>query len=263
MRLSDVLSKPPNKEYVQIDAFLSNRSGKTGQKVDISVGRIALNYFCSSCDDIRTFFSGEKLTCIFASKNLISIDCVLTCVCGAVIPVWFLVESKNDITGQAPEVRILKKTVKLSEEVRATHTRYGEFTTLLDKAMQAYTDGLGAGAVVYLRKIFEKITIKTAKAVDIKYPQYEGGNPKNFSDLLKKVDEKCAIIPKEFSANGYKLFQELSSIVHGEYDEEAGLSNFEALHRLVIGILENVINHRELLDAIAVLGWNEERSEDK
>ena len=77
--------------------------------------------------------------------------------------------------------------------------------------------------------------------------------------MLKKVDEKCAIIPKEFSENGYKLFRELSSVVHGEYDEEAGLKNFEALHRLVIGILENVINHKELLDAITVFGWNEER----
>lgn len=261
MRLSDVLSKPPNKEYVQIDAFLLNKTGKTGQKVDISVGKIALNYFCTTCDDIRTFSSGEKLTCIFVSKNLISVDCVLICGCGASIPVWFLIESKNDITGQAPAIRILKKSVKLSDMVRINDNRYGEFTPLLDKAMQAYTDGLGA--VVYLRKIFEKITVKTAKAVNIEYAQYEGGNPKNFSDLLKKVDEKCAIIPKEFSENGYKLFRELSSVVHGEYDEEAGLKNFEALHRLVIGILENVINHKELLDAITVLGWNEERGEDK
>lgn len=41
------------------------------------------------------------------------------------------------------------------------------------------------------------------------------------------------------------------------------MKNFEALHRLVIGILENVINYKELLDAITVLGWNEERGEDK
>lgn len=263
MRLSDVLSKPPNKEYVQIDAFLQNKTGKVGQKVDISTGIVALNYFCVSCGDIRTFWSSPKLTCIFVSKNLISVDCVLTCGCGASIPVWFLIESKNDITGQAPAIRILKKSVKLSDMVRINDNRYGEFTPLLDKAMQAYTDGLGAGAVVYLRKIFEKITVKTAKAVDIEYAQYDGGNPKNFSDLLKKVDEKCSIIPKEFSANGYKLFRELSGVVHGEYDEEAGLKNFEALHRLVIGILENVINHKELLDAITVLGWNEERGEDK
>ena len=204
-----------------------------------------MNYFCVSCGDIRTFWSRPKLTCIFVSKNLISVDYVLTCGCGASIPVWFLIESKNDITGQAPTIRILKKSVKLSDMVRINDNRYGEFTPLLDKAMQAYTDGLGAGAVVYLRKIFEKITVKTAKAVDIEYAQYKGGNPKNFS------------------ANGYKLFRELSGVVHGEYDEEAGLKNFEALHRLVIGILENAINHKELLDAITVLGWNEERGEDK
>lgn len=45
MRLSDVLSKPPDKEYVQIDAFLQNKAGKVGQKVDISTGTVALNYF--------------------------------------------------------------------------------------------------------------------------------------------------------------------------------------------------------------------------
>lgn len=107
MRLSDVLSKPPAKEYVQIDAFLQNKAGKVGQKVDISTGTVALNYFCVSCGDIRTFWSSPKLTCIFVNKNLISVDCVLTCGCGTSIPVWFLIESKNDITGQAPAIRIL------------------------------------------------------------------------------------------------------------------------------------------------------------
>lgn len=110
MRLSDVLSKPPNKEYVQVDAFLQNKVGKAGQKVDISTGSVALNYFCVSCEDIRTFWSSPKLTCIFVSKNLISVDCVLTCGCGSSIPAWFLIESKNDITGQAPAIRILKKS---------------------------------------------------------------------------------------------------------------------------------------------------------
>ena len=57
----------------------------------------------------------------------------------------------SDITGQAPAIRILKKSVKLSDMVRINDNRYGEFTPLLDNAMQAYTDGLGAGAVVYLK----------------------------------------------------------------------------------------------------------------
>lgn len=261
MRLSEVLSKPPNKEYVQIDAFLQNKVGKASQKVDISVGSVALNFFCVSCEDTRTFWSSPKLTCIFVNKNIISIDCVLTCMCGSSIPACFLIESKNDITGQAPALRILKKSVKLSDMVRINDNRYGEFTPLLDKAIQAYTDGLGAGAIVYLRKIFEKITVQTAQTVGIQYKQYESGNPKNFSELLKEVDEKCSIIPREFSANGYRLFRELSGVVHGEYDEEAGLKSFEALHRLVIGILDNINAHQELLDAIAALGWNEKRGE--
>ena len=94
-----------------------------------------MNYFCVSCEDIRTFWSSPKLTCIFVSKNLISVDCVLTCGCGSSIPAWFLIESKNDITGQAPAIRILKKSVKLSDMVRINDNRYGEFTPLLDNAM--------------------------------------------------------------------------------------------------------------------------------
>lgn len=48
---------------------------------------------------------------------------------------------------------------------------------------------------------------------------------KTFKELLTEVDEKCAIIPVEFSNNGYKLFGKLSDVVHGEYDEEIALEN--------------------------------------
>ena len=130
MRLSDVLSKPPNKEYVQVDAFLQNKDGKTGQKVDIFAGNVALNYFCVTCGDIRTFWSTPKLACIFVNKHVISIDCVLTCKCDSSIPAWFLIESKDDITGQAPALRILKKSIKLSDTVRINDNRYGEFSIL-------------------------------------------------------------------------------------------------------------------------------------
>ena len=256
MRLSDVLSKSPREEFVQVEGFLQNKKGFTGQKVNLDIGKIALNYFCSHCDDLRTFYSQNNLSCVFVNQNIISIDCVVTCGCGNTIPVWFLIESKEAITGPAPEVRILKKNVKLSENVKVNTAQYGEFTSLLDKAEQAYNEGLGAGSIVYLRKVFEKITIQTANAMNIEYKQHEGGNPKNFSALLTKVDEKCSIIPKEFSANGYQLFRELSTVVHGEYDEELGLRKFEPLYRLVVGILENVKNHKELIDATVALGWD-------
>lgn len=256
MQLSDVLSKHPSKEYRQVDGFLQNKRGAPGQNANVSTGRIALNFFCKNCGDLRTFYSKPHLSCIFVDKRLISIDCVLTCGCGASLPVWFLIESSNDMTGPAPEVRIIKKNARLLGNVKNT-SQYGEYSMLLDKAELAYQEGLGAGAIVYLRKAFEKATVQAADAMQIKYSRHENGNPKNFKDLLIKVDKQCSIIPTEFSANGYKLFQELSNIVHSEYDENLSLSKFEPLHRLVTGILDNVRNHKELLAAMAALGWKD------
>lgn len=113
---------------------------------------------------------------------------------------------------------------------------------------------------VYLRKVFEKITVQSAEAMGIEYPKHPGGNPRNFKDLLIKVDEQCSIIPAEFSANKYKLFQELSNVVHGEYDENLSLAKFDSLYRLVIGILDNVNNHKEILEATIALGWDDEKT---
>ena len=253
MRLSDVLSKKPSKEYVQVESFLQNRKGNVGQTVDISVGDIALNYVCAKCDDLRTFYSKNKLSIIFINKRLISIDSVLTCKCGTSVPVWFLIKSKGDITGQAPEIKILKRSEVLIKSEKPTNTQFKDFSDLLNKAEQAYNEELGAGAIVYLRKVFEKVTIQSANAVNIQYDKFESGNPKNFRDLLEKVDKKCSIIPKEFSKDGYKLFRELSEVIHGDYDENLGLLKFEALNRLIIGILENIKNHKEIMDALETL----------
>lgn len=250
MRLADILSKSPKKEFVQVDSFLLGKKGKVGQSVKINVGKIALNYYCKECEDIRTFYSKENLMINFVSNKIISLDCVLNCGCGNAIPVWFLIESEENVTNQAPKVKILKKNEKLINTNNTKNLRYGKFTYLLDKAEQAYNEELGAGAIVYLRKVFEKITIDAANEIGIQYEKYESGNPKNFSQLLTKVDERCKIIPPEFSKDGYKLFKELSNVVHGEYDEKIGLEKFEALYRLVIGILENVKNHKEILNAM-------------
>lgn len=253
MRLSDVLSKTPQNDYVQVDGFLLGKQGIIGQQVDLSVGEVMLNYFCSRCEDIRTFTSKSKLCCIFVNRQIISIDCVMACGCGADVQVWFLVECNSDICGQAPRVKILKRSEKLSDTVKINSNRYGEFSPLLDMAERAYRDGLGAGAIVYLRKAFEKITTQTANEAGISTTTR--GKRKNFKELLKEVDTQCSIIPREFSANSYRLFGELSNVVHGDYNEELGLNKFEAFHRLVVGVLENVRNSEELKEAIGALGW--------
>jgi len=261
MRLGDVLSKVPKREFIQVDGFLLNKKGNVGQQVVLDVGQVALNYFCTQCEDIRTFYSIGKLTSVFVNGQIISIDCVLTCGCKTTVQIWFLVESDEDICCLAPRVRILKRSEKLSDAVKINSNQYGDFAILLDKAEHAYRDGLGAGAIVYLRKAFEKITVNMADSIGLSYEKYEGGNPRNFKELLIRVDNECSIIPQEFKQHGYSLFRELSSVVHGEYDEDLGLSKFEPLHRLVIGILENVRNREELRSAIGVLGWAEDRGD--
>ena len=256
MRLSDVLSKPLTGTFEQIEGFLDNTKLKAGKQKKIKVGIIALNYFCKNCNSDMTFCSGNELYCIGIHDRLVSIDCALKCPrCGAPLPVWFLIESTGEPHALAPEVRILKRTEKLSEQVQLSRGQYGDYSVLLEKAECAYRDELGAGAIIYLRKVFEGITVQTADALQLTYEKYDGGNPKNFSVLLQRVDERSHIIPREFASDGYRLFRELSGVVHSTYDERRALQKFDALHRLVIGILDNVKNNHEMMEAIGSLGW--------
>lgn len=258
MRLSDVLSKDLSVGFDQIEGFLSNRTPGPGKQRKITVGRIALNYYCRKCEDSRTFVSEDELYCIGVNKHLISIDTVLRCSrCDSTVQTWFLVESNEEISGISPEVRIVKRSERLSENVLVYDQRYDDFSELLEKAQRAYRDGLGAGSIVYLRKILERITIQMAQASNINTKNLNGRR-KNFKELLKEVDETCSIIPKEFTENGYRLFGELSDVVHGNYEESKGLLKFEAFCRLVVGILDNVKNNKEMMKAIGSLGWNDE-----
>lgn len=257
MRLSNILSKAPTTEFKQVDPFLLHKQGKVGQKVDLDIGTIALNYHCITCDDLRTFYSKGNLSCVFVNKNLISIDAVLSCTCGSTVEGWFLVECQNDITSNNPKVRILKHSEKLSDTVAHKGTVYGEYEELLEKAETAFREGLGAGSIIYLRKVFESVTIHTARTLSIN-PNKDNGKPRPFKDVLEEVDGRVHIIPDEFSENGYQLFGELSNVIHRDTEENVGLQKYEPLHRLVIGILENVRNKEEFKAAIRALGWSEE-----
>lgn len=233
---------------------------QNGDFVEIDAGRIALNFYCKKCEDSRTFMSPDRLHALIINENLISIDAFLQCpVCKTEIQVWFLLEVKDMFT-EEPKVKILKRTEKLSKNVsELRENSFGIYTDLLEKAMRASREGFGAGAIIYLRKVFEQVTSEVAKASGIATTFVNKKNKeqrKTFKDLLTEVDEKCAIIPVEFSNNGYKLFGKLSDVVHGEYDEEIALEKFSAFYRLVTGVLEKIKTNRELMDAIGTLGWH-------
>ncbi len=61
-----------------------------------------------------------------------------------------------------------------------------------------------------------------------------------------------------YSDDGYRMFGELSDVVHGEFDEEEGLKKYQTLKRLVVGVLDNIKNCADFAEARVKLGWNEE-----
>lgn len=103
---------------------------------------------------------------------------------------------------------------------------------------------LGAGAIIYLRSVFEKITHEVGLSAGV---EIRGKNGKilNFRDVLQRVDAECSIIPLIYAENGYDLFIKLSEIAHGNSDEMTALKEYEPLRRLVIGIIENVRRKNE------------------
>lgn len=263
MRLSDILSKDISSEYEQVEGFLGNRRLKSGKSKKLEVGKVALNFHCVECSGQRTFYSNDELFCIGIDDNKISIDCVLTCPrCGASTQVWFLLESKLDdlIHGLYPYIKIIKKSEKLHDNVKLNHELYGDFTEALEKSKRAARDGLGAGSLIYLRKIYESVTTQLAISENIPLTFIDRNGTtrnKSFRNLLQQVDEQCQVIPREFSENGYQLFGDLSNIVHGEYDEEEALQKHSAFYRLVVGVLDNIKNNREIMEAIGTLGWTD------
>ena len=259
MRLSGILSKPPNDEFKQIEGFLEGKKLKTGQQKKIIVGQVALPFFCDNCRDNYIFFSEEKLFCIGVNDNTVSIDCIISCPqCNSSsVPAWFLVVCDEDISSRNPNAKILKRSFKLSDNVFLSEDRFDGFTEMLNKARLAHAEELGAGSVIYLRKILEIIPYQAAEVAGIETKR-SNSKRKPFRHILEEVDRVQAIIPREFSENGYKLFGELSNVIHGDSDEQLALQKYHALRRLVIGIIENVKNNQEIMAAINILGWNGE-----
>lgn len=272
---SKVLNKPKNGTFIKVLPFInlqkytdikenaSEEDGITyisaGDFLEIQTGKIALNFYCNDCCDNRTFMSNDKIHCLVIHNELISIDTFLSCpTCGTIIQVWILLEVK-DMFSEEPSARILKHVDKLNNKVTELNNQdYGVYTELLEKSLRASRDGFGAGAIVYLRKVFEQITVLVAKETNINttYIDTQTGEERRrkFNKLFEEVEQKVKITPSEFSDNGYNLFGKLSDVVHGEYDEEIALEKFSAFYRLVTGIIINIKNKSEFTQALDIIG---------
>lgn len=109
--------------------------------------------------------------------------------------------------------------------------------------------------MIYLRQIFEAITTEVACIANIPVKK-PNGKRKPFRDLLEEVDGQHHIIPAIFASNGYKLFSELSEVIHDSSSEEEALRKYPPCRQLTIGVVDNVRNDHNMALAIDALGWD-------
>lgn len=255
MRLSDVLSKAPDGAVYEIEGFLGGRPLPWGRHRNIAVGKVFHNFNCQQCEDQRSFQSGNALACLGLGNRAVSIDATLKCPgCAGAIEVWFVIRSENDIFSQAPHVRIERYTEHLRDLAERIGEIDGPFADLVKRAHLAYQAGLGAGSMVYLRWILESITYEVAEIAGIQTTGKKGGRVP-FKDVLERVNEERSIIPQRFSSNGYKLFGELSEVIHGSSSEGEALKKFTPCLQLVLGVVEEVNRDNVFAKAIDELGW--------
>lgn len=267
MRLSSRLSDK-NKNHGEVESFIdpdkytSLEEDATdemvyisaGDFIELQIGKINLPFYSTICQDSNSFISPQKLHCLIISDKMISIDCQLKCTdfdiksskcrqCNPYIQAWFLIEA-DDIFANTPNINLVKQNFKLPENIKLPIEIEDKYSEWLAKAEIAHKERLGAGAIIYLRSAFEKITQEVGlnAGVTIK-------NKKdkflNFREVLQRVDSECSIIPPIYAENGYDLFSKLSEIAHGDSDETTALEEYEPLRRLVIGIIENVKRKNE------------------
>lgn len=226
----------------------------SGDIIEIQIGTINIPFYSTICKDSNSFISSKKLHCLIVNEKMVSIDCQLKCTdfdkespkcqnCNPYVQAWFLVEA-NDIYVNTPDIKVIRRSFKLPDNTKLPVEMEDKYSEWLEKAEIAYEDRLGAGAIIYLRSAFEKITHEVGESAGVDIYR-NNGKSKPFDQVLTAVDTQCSIIPTIYSDNGYNLFSKLSEIAHGNSNEETALNEYEALRRLVVGIIENVKRKKE------------------
>ena len=257
MRLSELLNKAPDTAALQVEGFLGSKKIPWGQSKKVEIGKVIRNYYCRKCTDMRTFMSGETLYCLVTGPSSVSLDVTLRCTaCESPMEAWFLVGCIDDLYSYTPTVQLERFTENRRDVAGGAGAASSQIDDFLERAQIAYDDHLGAGSIIYLRKVFELITSQVADVAGISKTT-ANNRRKSFKDLLKEVDESKRIVPAEFSSNGYKLFGELSEIIHGDADEDEALKKFVPCRQLVLGVVLNVRNNEGIAAAIAALGWED------
>lgn len=119
-----------------------------------------------------------------------------------------------------------------------------KYYTELTKSVNLYSQGLGIGSFVYLRRILEHL-------VETKYyalPEHE--ETARFIDKLKAVQKVEAIIPPELDEIKEQIYSVLSKGIH-EYSEEECYALYDVVLYVVTAILDQELYKKEQAEKVA------------
>lgn len=135
----------------------------------------------------------------------------------------------------------------LSDQLEPQSKKYGKVLaedSIADllKASRLYDEGIGAGAYVYLRRVFEKIVNQTYE------DEVEAGRVEKVDRFIDKLmDEKLDLLKEalpDFMTSNTQIYGILSSGIHF-LDEEYCLNKFSIMRESIYFILDDKISKRD------------------
>lgn len=133
---------------------------------------------------------------------------------------------------------------KETQSLKKYKNLISKYYTELTKSVNLYSQGLGIGSFVYLRRILEHL-------VETKYYTLPGHEETSrFIDKLKTVQEVEKIIPSELDEIKEQVYSVLSKGIH-EYTEEECYALYDVVLYVITAILDQELYKKEQAAKIA------------
>lgn len=232
--------------------------------------QIKIDGVCMRCGKERTFLSTNMASCVSPLRKELSVHCPK--------PKGILLDASMAPPKDGPECYatsffgVLFKCVSCEEEhyfaikmdgqsitkigqypsfsrretesLKKYKNLISKYYTELTTSVNLYSQGLGIGSFVYLRRILEHL-------VETKYyalPEHE--ETARFIDKLKAVQEVEAIIPPELEEIKEQVYSVLSKGIH-EYSEDECYDLYNVVFYVVTAILDRELHKKEQAEKVA------------
>lgn len=232
--------------------------------------QIKIDGICMGCGKERTFLSTNMTSCVNPLRRELAIHCPKPkgiVIDASVVPhkdgpdcyatSFFSVLFKCASCGEEHyfAIRVDGQSItkigqypsfsrRETESLKKYKNLISKYYTELTTSVNLYSQGLGIGSFVYLRRILEHL-------VETKYyalPEHE--ETARFIDKLKAVQEVEAIIPPELEEIKEQVYSVLSKGVH-EYSEDECYDLYNVVFYVVTAILDRELHKKEQAEKVA------------